>query len=321
MSFLLGDPPGRIPHIVGSFARQALKDGLALQDTKGFNPYKFGFGAASDSHNTVVPYRQDNFFGAHGATDGTIELRMSGARQRWHGPARLGHGRPDRRVGRGEHARLDIRGDAAQGNLRRHRPAHQGAAVRRVGIHGGHAGRQGLGEDRLREGRADGRRSAAGQGQGADVRGLGGEGSDVRQPRPHPDRQGLEQERPELREDLRCRLGRGPQARQVDRRGAADRQHGRRRECHVHEHDRRGGVEDGVDRSRVRSEPARLLLRARAGDTDAALDDDPGQEARRGAAGCRARHAPGARVERRPSGTRRARKRARMPSRAPRWPT
>ena len=49
-----------------------------MQDSKGFNPYKFGFGAASDSHNTAVPYRQDNFFGAHGATDGTVELRMSG---------------------------------------------------------------------------------------------------------------------------------------------------------------------------------------------------------------------------------------------------
>ncbi len=78
MSILLGDPPGRIPHIVGSYARQALKDGLAMQESKGFNPYKFGFGAAADSHNTAVPYRQDNFFGAHGATDGTIELRMSG---------------------------------------------------------------------------------------------------------------------------------------------------------------------------------------------------------------------------------------------------
>jgi hypothetical protein len=77
-SFLLGNPPGRIPHIVGSYARQALKDGLAMQETKGFNPYKFGFGAASDSHNTAVPYRQDNFFGAHAALDGTIEARMSG---------------------------------------------------------------------------------------------------------------------------------------------------------------------------------------------------------------------------------------------------
>src|SRR4029077_14067690 len=54
MSVLLGNPPGRIPHIVGSYARQALKDGLAMQDVKGFNPFKFGFGAAADSHNTGV---------------------------------------------------------------------------------------------------------------------------------------------------------------------------------------------------------------------------------------------------------------------------
>lgn len=78
MSVLLGNPPGRVPHIVGSYARQALKDGLTLQDTKGFNPFKFGFGAASDSHNTGVPYRQDNFFGGHSFTDGTIEKRMAG---------------------------------------------------------------------------------------------------------------------------------------------------------------------------------------------------------------------------------------------------
>ena len=78
MSILLGNPPGRIPHIVGSYTRQALKDGLAMQDTEGFNPYKMGFGAASDSHNTAVPYRQDNFFGGHTFMDGTPETRLSG---------------------------------------------------------------------------------------------------------------------------------------------------------------------------------------------------------------------------------------------------
>jgi hypothetical protein len=78
MSILLGNPPGRLPHIVGSYGRQALKDGLAMQDGKGINPYKFGFGAGSDSHNTAVPYRQDNFFGGHSFTDGTIEARMAG---------------------------------------------------------------------------------------------------------------------------------------------------------------------------------------------------------------------------------------------------
>ncbi len=78
-SILLGDPQGRIPHIVGSYARQALKDGLAMQDAKGYNPHKFGFGAAADSHNTAVPYRQENYFGAHGLTDATPEIRLSGA--------------------------------------------------------------------------------------------------------------------------------------------------------------------------------------------------------------------------------------------------
>ena len=78
MQFLIGDPPGRTPQIVGSFARQALKDGLAMQGALGFNPYKFGFGAAADSHNTAVAYRQDNWFGAHGVTDATPQIRMSG---------------------------------------------------------------------------------------------------------------------------------------------------------------------------------------------------------------------------------------------------
>ena len=79
-SFLIGLPEdsGRIPHIVGSYARQALKDGLTMQDTRGYNPYKFGVVAGSDSHNTGAPYRQNNFYGGHGLNDGTIETRMSG---------------------------------------------------------------------------------------------------------------------------------------------------------------------------------------------------------------------------------------------------
>jgi len=80
MSFLIGLPEnsGRVAKIVGSYARQALKDGLTMQDTKGYNPYKFGFVGGSDSHNTGTPYRQNNFYGGHGINDGTIETRMSG---------------------------------------------------------------------------------------------------------------------------------------------------------------------------------------------------------------------------------------------------
>jgi hypothetical protein len=75
---LLGNPVGRVPHVIGSFARQALKDGVTMQDSQGFNPYKFGFGAASDSHNTGVAYRQNNFFGGHAFVDGTPQQRLAG---------------------------------------------------------------------------------------------------------------------------------------------------------------------------------------------------------------------------------------------------
>ncbi len=78
LSWLLGGPAGRVPHIVGSYVRQAYKDGLTMQDTAGYNPYKSGVVGASDSHNTGVPYRQDNFYGGHAAMDGTIQTRMSG---------------------------------------------------------------------------------------------------------------------------------------------------------------------------------------------------------------------------------------------------
>ena len=79
-SALLGLPPdnGRIDHVHGSFARQALKDGITMQDTRGYNPYKFGMAGGSDSHNTGSPYRQDNFFGGHGAPDGTVDRRLAG---------------------------------------------------------------------------------------------------------------------------------------------------------------------------------------------------------------------------------------------------
>src|SRR5258708_37362516 len=84
-AFLLGDPQGRIAHVVGSYARQGLKDGLTLQDVNGFNPYKFGFGAASDSHSTAPPYRQGNHFRRLRPAGGAIRARISGVFGRAHG--------------------------------------------------------------------------------------------------------------------------------------------------------------------------------------------------------------------------------------------
>jgi Protein of unknown function (DUF3604) len=77
---ILGQPAnvGRIDHITSSFGRQALKDGITMQDVRGYNPYKFGMAGGSDSHNTASPYRQDNFFGLHGDADGSVARRFAG---------------------------------------------------------------------------------------------------------------------------------------------------------------------------------------------------------------------------------------------------
>jgi hypothetical protein len=67
------------PRDYGSYTRQAYRDGVAMQQARGFNPYKFGVVSGSDSHVTVVPYRQDNFQGVHGTVDDTPEERLDGA--------------------------------------------------------------------------------------------------------------------------------------------------------------------------------------------------------------------------------------------------
>jgi len=78
LNYLLGFPPGRWPTIRGSYVRQGLKDGIAMQQARGYNPYKTGIVGGSDSHNTATPYRQMNFFGGHALNDGNIKERMSG---------------------------------------------------------------------------------------------------------------------------------------------------------------------------------------------------------------------------------------------------
>jgi hypothetical protein len=77
---ILGLPAnvGRVDHITGSYGRQALKDGIAMQDVRGYNPYKFGMAGGSDSHNTGSPYRQDNFYGLHADADGSVDRRFAG---------------------------------------------------------------------------------------------------------------------------------------------------------------------------------------------------------------------------------------------------
>ena len=47
------------------YAREALKNGLALEKKLGTNPYKFGFTGATDSHTSLSTAEEGNFFGKH----------------------------------------------------------------------------------------------------------------------------------------------------------------------------------------------------------------------------------------------------------------
>jgi hypothetical protein len=76
MSFLLGTD-NSTSRVNGSYIRQAYQNGLAMQNTRGYNPYKMGVVGASDSHNTVVSYTASNFFGQHGGLDASPQERLA----------------------------------------------------------------------------------------------------------------------------------------------------------------------------------------------------------------------------------------------------
>jgi hypothetical protein len=52
------------PEMLGrEYAREALKNGLALEEQLGTNPYKFGMVGATDSHTGLATAEEENFFG------------------------------------------------------------------------------------------------------------------------------------------------------------------------------------------------------------------------------------------------------------------
>ncbi|NQX88797.1 MAG: DUF3604 domain-containing protein [Halioglobus sp.] len=51
--------------LAGEYAREALKQGLALEKRLGINPYKFGMIGSTDSHTSLPTTREENFFGKH----------------------------------------------------------------------------------------------------------------------------------------------------------------------------------------------------------------------------------------------------------------
>ena len=57
LTYLLGGID-RAPRLHGSYIREAYQNGLAMQQARGYNPYKFGVVGASDSHNTASRIRK-----------------------------------------------------------------------------------------------------------------------------------------------------------------------------------------------------------------------------------------------------------------------
>jgi hypothetical protein len=66
-----------ITKFAGGYVRDALKTGLAMQDGDGFNPYRFGVIGGTDSHLSMSPVIESNYFGTTGNRDGTAALRMN----------------------------------------------------------------------------------------------------------------------------------------------------------------------------------------------------------------------------------------------------
>ncbi|WP_331067051.1 DUF3604 domain-containing protein [Steroidobacter sp.] len=64
-----------ITHFEGGYAREALKRGLQIEDELGVNPYKLGFVAGSDTHNSAGSYEEDNYFSKVGVLDGAPDRR------------------------------------------------------------------------------------------------------------------------------------------------------------------------------------------------------------------------------------------------------
>ena len=198
MAFKIGN--WRIPSKpAGSYVRDALRRGLAIEAGGAGNPYKLGFIGSSDSHVGGGGFREDDYTGPSGLLSATAEQRASvpavGERLqrlvasdvqtiddgsgRTYPPGakiqRLGAGR---RVGRGEHARESLRCDAPEGDVRYVGPENPHSVLCRLGNPCARYERPDTRQRGLRAGRAHGRRPARrGHRCCSRVPGVGGAGS------------------------------------------------------------------------------------------------------------------------------------------------
>lgn len=65
-----------VTQFAGSYVRDALRTGLAMQDGEGFNPYRLGFIGSTDVHTGMSPIQESRYAGKVGALDGTPQVRL-----------------------------------------------------------------------------------------------------------------------------------------------------------------------------------------------------------------------------------------------------
>ena len=74
-SFQIADGPPSRP--AGSYVRDALRKGIALEESEGLNPFRFGFIGSSDTHVGAGSYEESNYWGKVGLLDATGRRRGS----------------------------------------------------------------------------------------------------------------------------------------------------------------------------------------------------------------------------------------------------
>ena len=255
-----------------NFVRWAVIKGLDYQAKLGANPYHLGFTGGTDNHNGLPSdVAENDYIGSHGPADGTLKARRTarstaGSRRRSRVPGSIA----------AVWATKNTRAAIWDAMAARESFVTSGTRIKARLFGGADLAAPADGKALVEQGYQSGvpmggtLKSLV---EGADIHGLGREGPGRREPRPHPDRQGLgRREGRAARQGLQRRLERRTQAGQ-GRQAAAGGQHGRYEDRHVHEQHRRGRTDGPLDRPGVRSEAAGALLRARAGDSDAPLDD------------------------------------------------
>ncbi len=260
------------------YAREALKTGLKLESELGVNPYKFGMIGSTDSHTSLATAEEENFFGKHSGVEPEPHrwehvviaapdpaLNIYGWQQAASGLAA---------VWATENTREAIF-DAMQ---RKEAYATTGPRMT-VRFFGGWDFTPEDATSRLPAAAGyqkgvpmGGDLPTAPDGQGAHLPRRRAEGPTLRQPRPHPDRQGLaRRRRRHPGEGLRRRLERRSPTRRC-RQAAAGRQHRRRSPRHLDQFDRRPRADRRLDRPRLRLGPPGRLLRQGDRSPDSAMD-------------------------------------------------